>query len=405
MPSSQPDNETPDERASDKRFSAWKDAISRAMRGDFGPPGESLRSDIMDELADHLSESMKREERAGRNESDARERVLKRFGSPSQIAARLWFDGMKGSIMFQRWMMGTLTVMMLIGFAVCAVAFWSIRETNVALQSTMNELTEQIETTASRDWVTVPFRCVDEKHRKPIAGVKLILNGLLISADFIHMSATTDESGFAKIGPIRPGKHQLNVSLENRWNSHSNLTVFPGSKSEVTIVCPNNWSSSGPVTLSLPKVDRPSNVGVRGWVELVHSIDDRKFYLTFPHQNILVLDDGTIFPICDDKSLRTENAGIIGEMHRVLTLPYSNGQFRFLWKFNLSIPLTTKLKTGDSISNFKIISRWQGDSMAAYGGPILIHESGDGGKPVEWTILPDDFFSTHTVEAEVPSSE
>jgi len=139
MPSSQPDK-SPDERASDRHLSYWKDAISRAMRGDFGPPGESLRSDIMDELADHLSESMKREERAGRDEAEARERVLKRFGSPSQIAARLWFDGMKGSIMFHRWMMGVSAATLLLAFVAIGLAFWMMQENNRALLAAAEKL-------------------------------------------------------------------------------------------------------------------------------------------------------------------------------------------------------------------------------------------------------------------------
>ncbi|MDB4679570.1 MAG: permease prefix domain 1-containing protein [Planctomycetaceae bacterium] len=45
-----------------------------------------LRSDILDELNDHLQSTLEYEQIKGKDEEAARELVLSRFGNPSTIA-------------------------------------------------------------------------------------------------------------------------------------------------------------------------------------------------------------------------------------------------------------------------------------------------------------------------------
>ena len=58
-----------------------------------------LRDDILDELADHLACSYRRELMRGADTATARQRVLERFGDPAALARRLWFDAKKAKIM------------------------------------------------------------------------------------------------------------------------------------------------------------------------------------------------------------------------------------------------------------------------------------------------------------------
>ena len=75
------------------------DAELPAPRDD--EPG-GLRDDILDELADHLWCAYRRELLRGADATNARQRVLERFGDPALLARRLWFDAMRGRIMSQR---------------------------------------------------------------------------------------------------------------------------------------------------------------------------------------------------------------------------------------------------------------------------------------------------------------
>jgi hypothetical protein len=315
MPSSQPDNETPEERVPDSRLSDWKNAISRAMRGDFGPPGDSLRNDIMDELADHLSESMKREERAGRGEAEARERVLKRFGSPSQIAARLWFDGMKGNIMFQRWMMGISAAALLLAFVAIGLAFWMVEENNRVLMSAVEKLTpDRSEPPATTDWVTLRFKCIDNDTGAPIENAFVSLSGQLISSAKDQLTAKTDKDGYASLGPLRFGEHSLQVVPNDLWTSNGKLKVSPNASNEVVIRCPVKLPESVPVRMHLPTNARNSQIAALVSPKMYRIIGEQVFDSTMETGSYLVTGDGKNLLIRDrkpDSKLMINEVGIM----------------------------------------------------------------------------------------------
>jgi len=301
MPSSQPDK-SPDERASDRHLSYWKDAISRAMRGDFGPPGESLRSDIMDELADHLSESMKREERAGRDEAEARERVLKRFGSPSQIAARLWFDGMKGSIMFQRWMMGVSAAALLISIVTASLAIWIIEQNNQSLLEAVEKLNtkiqQQTESTESVQMVTLHFKCMDEKSNKPIKNASLTLRGNLVASSNDELTVNTNLEGLATLGPLRPGNHYFAIASNDHWLFNGMLNVLPGQDEVISVRCPVDVPQMTKVRMSLPTIVSNADRAVLLHLYYSHRVDGREFHLK-PEPARIVTASGVF--IADDR--------------------------------------------------------------------------------------------------------
>jgi hypothetical protein len=97
---------------------------------------ESLRSDIVDELTDHLQCAFNRELHSqasgGREAADsdpttaARNRALARFGNPATIARRLWYDAMKERIMNQQVTMAAAIVMACTCLAMFALMWRSI---------------------------------------------------------------------------------------------------------------------------------------------------------------------------------------------------------------------------------------------------------------------------------------
>jgi hypothetical protein len=54
-----------------------------------------LRSDIIDELNDHLDCAVRQELLRGKDEADARRTTVERFGDIPTIARQLWWDAMK----------------------------------------------------------------------------------------------------------------------------------------------------------------------------------------------------------------------------------------------------------------------------------------------------------------------
>jgi hypothetical protein len=80
----------------------WTESIDAALPSPDGNEPPSLRRDITDELADHLATALKRELCGAADEQAARQAVIARFGDPTEVARKLWFDGMKGKLMAQR---------------------------------------------------------------------------------------------------------------------------------------------------------------------------------------------------------------------------------------------------------------------------------------------------------------
>ena len=254
------------------------DAISRAMRGDFGPPGKSLQQDIADELADHLAQSMDRERRSGKSEDEARERVLNRFGSPSQIAARLWFDGMKGQIMFQRWMIGTTTAALVVAFLAVGLAFWSIQESNRTLLAAVEAMDKKIVRPApSMDWVKLRFKCIDDATGEPIRDVFLSLIGNLISTPKDQLTIKTDKDGLAMLGPLRPGRHDFTVAPNENWISNGSLMVMPGESEEIVIRCPERNPKKAVARIRLPEVVEGQSKAIVVVMRPISVIQDRTF--------------------------------------------------------------------------------------------------------------------------------
>lgn len=100
------------------------------------PP--QLRSDIADELADHLHCAYRREVLKDGDDESARHRVLERFGDPKKLARRLWWQAMWSRIMGQRLLAGLQWMVSLAAVTLAGAVFWQqmtmLQEMRIARQ-------------------------------------------------------------------------------------------------------------------------------------------------------------------------------------------------------------------------------------------------------------------------------
>ncbi|WLD14569.1 permease prefix domain 1-containing protein [Planctellipticum variicoloris] len=191
----------------------------------------SLRSDIAEELTDHLVCSVRREMVKGADESTAWERALKRFGDPRQIARKLWWLAMRRHIMNQRLMLGLQGAMLI---AVIAVATVMIQMSNAqqrqmaqqqeVLTATLAKLSERLDA-AMRAPVSVPdatltvevqYARPDEPRRSgESAEYTVSLRGVDISNEKIKAERPCDpKMGVASFGTLPPGGYEVWVSAQ-----------------------------------------------------------------------------------------------------------------------------------------------------------------------------------------------
>ncbi len=268
---------------------------------------QTLRQDIIDELADHLVSSYTRELLRGCGSGQARQRVLDRFGDPAAVARRLWFDAMKGAIMKQRVVLvgalaaGMLGILLVAGaFALVverqrllvelerarAEAAWREAEQARAALAQADSLTkalqenqaanrkmlEQINALAaaksrSPDWNPVRIRLVaDRLDGAPIAdqSIQLALVNQAASRRAEPFEAATDRNGWADFGLMHPGKYYVSIRLPTKisdFYASLPMTVRAGEPFELTIACPRERPNRIPVEVG---VDWPSDLADKG---------------------------------------------------------------------------------------------------------------------------------------------
>lgn len=191
----------------------------------------SLRSDIAEELTDHLVCSVRREMVKGADEPTAWERALKRFGDPRQIARKLWWLAMRRRIMNQRLMLGLQGAMLL---AVIAVAAAMIQMSNAqqrqmaqqqeVLTAVLAKLGKRLEEPATP--VTVPdatltvevqYARPDEPRRSgESAEYTVSLRGVDISNEAIKAERPCDpKTGIVSFGTLPPGGYEVWVNVQS----------------------------------------------------------------------------------------------------------------------------------------------------------------------------------------------
>jgi hypothetical protein len=245
-------------------------------------PG-SLRDDILDELADHLACSYRREVLRGTESATARQRVLERFGDPAAVARRLWFDAMKGKIMAQRIVVACCILLTVISLSVAAL-MWNqavhaqrlaaINEVRMAeqmqnAQLLQQQMLEQLQATSKSantikapDWIPVSFKLTQETPEGPPAmGVAASLgrgNQGASKEGAIHRES--DDKGMIDFGVVQPGDWEFILSIDT-WRTTGTLNVLPGTTITKTIVCPRISEEHVPISV---QIDWPPDLAESG---------------------------------------------------------------------------------------------------------------------------------------------
>jgi len=234
--------------------------FSRELRAGMPSPRDdepaSLRQDIVDELADHLSCAHQREQLligdgTAAGEQRVNERVLIRFGSPAALARRLWFDWMWEKIAMQR----TTLVLMIALVACCAAmvamvwktneatrsALVSSQEAQAAMLAKLTELSNSPTVSQPPDWNPLKVRLVyDDEERTPVEGAEIRITGKTDDTKRIPSSKeTTDSNGLSDFGMVLFGEYYVSIKDPKTGNQSTPVVaVRPGRDKVHEFVCP-----------------------------------------------------------------------------------------------------------------------------------------------------------------------
>jgi hypothetical protein len=115
---------------------SWRDEGDEALPPPRPSEPTNLRTDILDELADHLALATEREgerEQGERSKETIWARVLKQFGDPNAIARRLWWDAMRETVM-REWIQTSAIVVGAVAVLLfAALGFRQMQATNLAV--------------------------------------------------------------------------------------------------------------------------------------------------------------------------------------------------------------------------------------------------------------------------------
>ncbi len=237
----------------------WRDEVANGFPEPRDDEPESLRQNIVDELADHLSCALARELHFTTDEKNAIQRVLDRFGDPRKIARRLWLDSMKEKLMSQRIALATSILAAAASIAACVMVYFVVDESRTAIQSLMEQgntkdqaLLEQLEKLASRpavagpagsasspEWNPVTFRLVQGKSGGPAAmGYDLRLDGFSTRTNDVHFEKKSNDSGTVDCGLLPFGQYNVNIQTPFGEFGWQTVSVLAGKPTDLEIVCP-----------------------------------------------------------------------------------------------------------------------------------------------------------------------
>lgn len=212
-----------------------------------------LRSDILDELQDHLSCAVDRERRRLQlsdqpvDPASVWAAVIDRFGDPSALARRLWFDAMKGRLMTQRVLIGAvlvLTVLMVVGGWSMTSTLSAVVEQNQKANAAILERLSQespASVTSSPEWVAVKYRLVQgTADGPPVVGQKVsfqqfVSNG---AGRLNQISEITNSDGVADFGLLPYGTYNVSISSPAGMMGEG-VTFRPGRPIDTKIIVPH----------------------------------------------------------------------------------------------------------------------------------------------------------------------
>lgn len=232
----------------------------------------ALRSDIADELADHLAcsvarERLRDEQHRGRSEEELLGEALDRFGDPREVARRLWWDAMKEKIMTQRVILGVTLVAA--AAAIGAVALLAQLMANNRedqkqmlgaqrewMQAMLAEVRKPRESQGGdgrfSDWQPLRVKLVDEEGN-PVEGGASCTGRPFGKDDAIEQQVQTDATGLADFGRLPAGPYTVTcyVKATSESGGRTDILLGPGRPSETTIRCPTKYDTSVPATFTI----------------------------------------------------------------------------------------------------------------------------------------------------------
>lgn len=214
-----------------------------------------LRSDILDELQDHLNCAAERERRRLQlsdqpaDQASVWTAVIERFGDPSALARRLWLDAMKGRIMTQRvliGMVGLLTV--LVGVLVWR-SFFYVPQPLIderAMAAMIERVRKEVATTpavTSQEWVPVKYRLVLGAEAGPaVVGQAVNLRQNAQAQNSVgrlgDMKEVTNSEGVVDFGLLPYGSYSFWIDTQF-GRLFEVMSVRPGRPIDSLIVIPD----------------------------------------------------------------------------------------------------------------------------------------------------------------------
>lgn len=232
------------------------------------PP--SLRQDILDELADHLACAERRELLATNDAAQARQRVLDKFGDPREVARKLWWQAMWSRIMSQRWLLGAMSVLIVICLCLTGTVLWQMQQQRAAMIDQQRLIAETLERMAALSEAkaneasqpppapapsSIKVRMtLDKPDGPPAVGCFVSLRRLGVDKDF-GPEVRSDEQGIVDFGYFEPAKYSISIrtNRSSMWKSTSEF-LLPLSTAHVeTVICPSDTTQPIRWTAALPE--------------------------------------------------------------------------------------------------------------------------------------------------------
>ena len=303
----------------------WSEAIEQHLPARRDDEPESLRRDIADELGDHLACALEREQRRCPDEQTARNSVLERFGDPGRIARQLWLEWMKGKIMTQRILIGTVLLMVVVTISAVFLSWMAVIETHSLsdqlkadrrvtdqkllerVRAENQQLREMLASLTER-YARIKVRLVyNDEARSPVENRRVFLKGGAPEGDYVK---TSGSDGVADFGLLPVGLYNVTVDLTTPQDADVDspaLTVQrfkgrfsakPGEEHVHEVVCAADPPAKAiPVAIDVvwPADLREDKLALFAEVKgSGRQVDGSRWQLPFPINPIGVLPEGLV---------------------------------------------------------------------------------------------------------------
>lgn len=319
----------------------WPEDIAGELPNPHPEEPATLRSDILDELHDHLLSAIEHEQFTETDEATARKSVLARFGNPSTIACRLWWDAMWGRIMMQRITLVFVALLCCCSIVATFLTWKAVENSQKAIeksQQTTAALLEQVQKLTERE--ETPRQGTDERLRFldwiPVSVNLKFENGDPVTDDSFYAVIESsglygkendtrsivkrpNDAGVIDFGFVKPGELMIRVGTPWKEFSQRSMTAQPGSTVDLTFVCPQKEPADKPVKFA---VDWPAEIQRHGlWTHVTvsrasHEVKDTT-WMTSNHQrgqgrqtwSLLIDPQGSIYESTLELSEETKRLG------------------------------------------------------------------------------------------------